>query len=341
MATTVSPTLGPPERPVRRSGGMVPPVEHRPAVLPTDRLNGRGRPTGAVRDELRRIPQWHNAANVVALYAQSFGVVALASWLTVRVPMAVALACWAVAFALLGRAFALYAILAHEAAHRLLFRRRSLNDAVGRWALAYPAFIPLDIYRRGHFAHHRDEFGPDEPDLLLYDGYPIPRDSFRRKLRRDALGVSGWKNLKGLARAFRSPLGRPVATRILVAQAGVWALMLGIGGWGRWWLYPVLWLGPWMTVWRVINRLRAIAEHGGMMRSVDRRATTHVVRQSWAARFWMVPYNTGWHLAHHVDMGVPFRNLPRLHHELVAAGWITDALEHRTYRDLWRSMVLD
>jgi enoyl-CoA hydratase len=28
------------------------------------------------------------------------------------------------------------------------------------------------------------------------------------------------------------------------------------------------------------------------------------------ARFWIVPYNTGWHLAHHVDMGVPWRNLP-------------------------------
>ena len=36
------------------------------------------------------------------------------------------------------------------------------------------------------------------------------------------------------------------------------------------------------------------------------------VRQSWAARFVLVPYNIGWHLAHHVDSGIPFRNLPRL-----------------------------
>ena len=73
-----------------------------------------------------------------------------------------------------------------------------------------------------------------------------------------------------------------------------------------------------MTVWRVINRLRSIAEHGGMTRSKDRRLTTHHVRQTWLARFWMVPFNTGWHLAHHVDMGVPWRNLPRLHAELVS-----------------------
>ena len=79
-----------------------------------------------------------------------------------------------------------------------------------------------------------------------------------------------------------------------------------------------------MTQWRVINRLRAIAEHGGLEASPDRRATTHNVRQGWLARFWFVPYNTGWHLAHHVDMGVPWRNLPRYHAELERAGYVTD-----------------
>lgn len=107
---------------------------------------------------------------------------------------------------------------------------------------------------------------------------------------------------------------------------------------GRWWLYPLLWLGPWLTTWRVINRLRSIAEHGGMARSKDRRQTTHHVRQTWPARFCMVPLNTGWHLAHHVDMGVPWRNLPKLHAELEAAGYVTDALTYPTYRALWQSL---
>ena len=81
----------------------------------------------------------------------------------------------------------------------------------------------------------------------------------------------------------------------------------------------VLWFVPWMTGWRVVNRLRSIAEHGGMQASSDRRQTTHHVRQNLLARFWIAPFNTGWHLAHHVDMGVPWRNLPQLHRELVAA----------------------
>jgi fatty acid desaturase len=320
---------------------MVPPLDALPHVLPTERLSDRAKPLPPLRDELRRTHGVRNACNVVGLWLQSFGLIALTCWLTPQVPLGLALVLWAATFLLMGRAFALYAILGHEAAHRLLFRDKRLNDGVGKYLVAYPAFVPFDIYRRSHFAHHKEEFGPNEPDMGFYRGYPIPRDSFGRKLRRDAFFASGWKNLKPLLLALRTETGRPLALRILGVQAGVWLVLIAIGGVTRWWLYPVLWLAPWLTVWRVINRLRAIAEHGGMMASTDRRLTTHVVRQTWLARFWMVPFNTGWHLAHHVDMGVPFQNLPALHDELVASGWVTEALTYRSYRQLWAAMVRD
>jgi len=174
------------------------------------------------------------------------------------------------------------------------------------------------------------------PGIRFYAGYPLPADSVCRKLGRDALFISGWRNLWPLVRALGSRRGRRVVWPIWAAQL---VLIVATTAAGRWWLWPLLWLAPWMSVWRVLNRLRAIAEHGGMQRSADKRQTTHVVRQTWWARFWMVPYNTGWHLAHHVDMGVPWRALPRLHAELVVAGWIPDRLEHRSYLGLWRSMV--
>jgi fatty acid desaturase len=309
---------------------MVPDAALLVDVLPTDRLQASGMPRPAVREQLRRIPDGRNVLNVASVWAQSFGVLAVATWLDRWWG-------WVIAFLLMGRAFALYAILGHEAAHRLLFSNRRANDLVGRWGLSYPAFVPFDLYRRSHFAHHRDEMGPNEPDMAFYRGYPIARASMRRKLTRDALGNSGWKNLKGLLGAFRSQVGRPVALRILAAQVVV-AVLVTIET-GRWWAYPVLWLAPWMTVWRVINRLRSIAEHGGMGRSHDRRETTHVVRQTWPARFWIVPFNTGWHLAHHVDMGVPFHNLPRLHDELVASGWVTPELTYPSYRTLWKDLA--
>ena len=81
------------------------------------------------------------------------------------------------AVVLMGPAFARFAILGHEAAHRLLFTNKRANDVVGRWLVAYPAFVRSTSYRRSHFAHHKEEFGPNEPDMKLYVGYPITRAS--------------------------------------------------------------------------------------------------------------------------------------------------------------------
>ncbi len=307
---------------------MVPSVEALPEVLPTDRLLASGKAVPELRIELRRIPGARNALTVATLW----GGIVLMWWAAVRFDHPLG---YLALFVLMGPVFARLAILGHEAAHRLLFRNRRANDLVGRWLLDHPALVPFDVYRRVHFAHHKDEFGPNEPDIALYSGYPTTSASWRRKLVRDAVGISGWKNLRPLLRALRTPLGRPLALRILGTQAVLWA-----GIWlltGRWWLYPLCWLAPWLTVWRVLNRLRAIAEHGGMERSDDRRRTTHVIKQSWAPRFWIVPYRTGWHLAHHTDMGVPWRNLPRYHQELVAAGWVTEVIEYPSYRAFWKA----
>lgn len=294
-------------------------------VLP----DGRAKP--ALRAELRRIPSWRNAGSVVFLWAETITIAVVAVWL--NNPVA-----WVAAFLLMGRQHARFNILMHEAAHRLLFRNKRWNDFVGRWFLGYPALAPIDLYRRGHMAHHRREFGPEEPDIPLYQGYPIARDSMRRKLIRDALGITGVKLLRGLLSGLGSDNSkvRRQAWSIVAVQVALFAMCTAFG---HPWIYFVLWLIPQLTVWRVINRLRAISEHGGMKESDDRRETSHLVRQSFWARFWMVPFNTGWHLAHHVDAGVPWRSLPKYHAELIESGYVQPALEYPTYRALWRKLA--
>lgn len=313
-----------------RTGGMVPPAEHLPDVLPTERLTATAMPVPELRAELRRISDVRNAGTILLAWMQAAVTIGLAVW--IAHPLG-----YLAAVIFMGPVFARFAIIGHEAAHKLLFTNKRLNDSVGRWLVAYPAFVPLDIYRRGHFAHHKEEFGPNEPDMNFYVDYPVSRRSLRRKLVRDAVGISGWKNLKPLlASAVKPGPTRPIALRILGVQL---VLLAGFTVAGRPELYLLLWLLPWMTTWRVLNRLRSIAEHGGMEASTDRRRTTHHVRQSWLANFWIVPLNTGWHLAHHVDMGVPWRNLPRLHAELVEAGWVTPDLEYANYRALWKALA--
>jgi fatty acid desaturase len=306
-----------------------------PAALPeahdTAEVRSDGRPTPALREELRRIASWRNAGSVVSLYVQTAALI----WLSVRFLWTLP-----ITFVLMGRAFAQFASLMHEAAHRLLFADKRTNDWVGRWLLGFPAFTSTDAYRRVHMAHHRDEFGPDEPDIPLYAGYPIGRASLRLKLIRDATGQTGLKLMRQLLGNVRSPDRRSRRTvwKILAVQAVLLAAAIVSG---HWWLYPVLWLAPYLTVWRVINRLRSIAEHGGMQRSKDRRQTTHSVRQHLLARFILVPYHIGWHLAHHVDSGVPFRNLPRFHQALFDAGYVDSTLEYPSYPAIWRALSAD
>ena len=303
---------------------MVPPISALPDVLPTERLNERGMPIRELRDSLRQIPNVRNAFTVLGVLAQSFGVVIAAAWINTW---------WAylLAFVLMARGHVCLSIISHEAAHRMLFTNRRLNDGVGRWLMSYPTFLPMLAYRRAHFSHHRDELGPEEPDLALYAGYPVPRDSWHRKLIRDVAGVSAYKNFRGLFRAARK--GQREALQILAVQI----VMLGVSIAFMRPLAYVVWVLSWATLWRVSNRVRAIAEHGGMERSKDRRVTTHVIRQSRLARYWIVPYNTGWHLAHHADMAVPWRNLPKLHDELVQSGWVTSEIEYPSYWAFWRA----
>ncbi len=309
-------------------GGMVPDDSALPEVLPTERLQASGMAVPPIRAELRRIPNLRNAFTLTWVWVESIGIVVLAAW--VAHPLA-----YLAAFFLMGRAIVRFNILGHEAVHRTLFTNRAVNDFAGKWLLSYHAFVPFELYRRGHMAHHRDEMGPNEPDTGLYAGYPITRASLRRKLIRDATGQSGWKILKGLIRGTRHARTRPVALRILGSQIVLLAVALAFG---RPELWLLLWFLPWFTFWRVLNRLRAIAEHGGMTRSKDRRQTSHHVRQSMVARFWLVPYRVGWHLAHHVDMGVPCWNLPKLHQELEDSGWVTDGYVWPNYRALWSAL---
>ena len=94
-----------------------------------------------------------NVGSVLLCWAQ----VAVTIGLAVRLHHQLA---YLAAIVLMGPAHARLAILAHEAAHKLLFSNKRLNDVVGRWLLSYPAFVPFEAYRRSHFAHHKEEFGP-------------------------------------------------------------------------------------------------------------------------------------------------------------------------------------
>lgn len=311
-----------------RLGGMVRNIPD--AAIRSSLIDATGRPTPEFRAELRKIPNLRNAISVASVWVQALAIIVSA--VVIGHPLV-----YVAAFFLIGRTHAQLLALMHESAHRLLFRNKRANDMVGRWLLGYPAFVNTDGYRHVHMAHHREEFGPNEPDIPLYANYPITTRSFWRKMSRDAFGRTGVRLLRQQFSALfrgkspsRTAQIRIIATQIVflvVASVTVSPL-----------LYVGLWLGPYLTVWRVMNRLRSIAEHGGLRADDDRRITTHTVRQHRLPTFFFVPFGLGWHLAHHTDPGIPFRSLARYHREMERAGYVSSVIEYPNYRALWRAL---
>jgi fatty acid desaturase len=157
-------------------------------------------------------------------------------------------------------------------------------------------------------------------------------------MKRDALGATGYKMLRGqfLGMFSKADLQRKTQRRIFSVQL---VLLIVATVFINPFAYVCFWLLPYLTVWRVMNRLRSIAEHGGLRADNDRRITTHSVRQHLIARLLFVPFNLGWHIAHHADAGIPFRSLPNYHRLLRESGYVTSGYEFRSYVAIWKALA--
>lgn len=334
-AASVSPEMNHDDRVAKFTGGLAPAPDAIPPFEGSARLRPDGRPRPEFRAELRRIPDAVNVLHVISTLALPFVFVGLAvaagGW-----SLAVAIPVWVAVFIAMGSWFQRVLTLHHEAAHRLLFSSKRWNDLIGEKLIGWLVFGDGgNGYRLVHTQHHRDEFGEKEPDFLLYSLYPIEKASFRRKMVRDAVGISGYKNLKPAFVGLFKPARRARALRYLSGQLFVFSVFALLG---VWWAYIVFWLLPWGTYFRVFNRLRALAEHGGMTRSSDRRFTTHNIEQGFLAKHVFLSQGIGYHLAHHVDSGIPMSNLAKLHRALEEDGYVVAGMTHRGYWSFFRTL---
>lgn len=232
-------------------------------------------------------------------------------------------------------------IIAHDAAHYLLYERRWLNDAIGR-ACATVQGLSMCTYRIIHRLHHNNLYGALDPDTALHGGYPRGRSYLIRKLLKDLSGLTAWKTyayflggapaLNTATNTAMRPLDdtseklRREARRDRNAVIVFHVAMLALFAWAGYLVeYLVLWMLPLVTLVQAILRLRAIAEHG---------ATTDFSSPLTAARTntgpawleWLLfPHHVNHHIEHHLYASVPHYNLRRLHHEMAQRGLLEGA----------------
>ena len=285
--------------------------------------------------ELTRRSFWRATAAVV----HDFAVLALAIWAGLYFwpnPL-VLVAC---IFLIGTRQHALF-VIAHDAAHYLLYENRRLNDAVGRLCAMLQG-LSMCTYRVIHRMHHNNLYGELDPDTALHGGYPRGKAYLVKKLLKDLSGFTAWKTYAyflGGAPALNTSTNvalRPLddtsaklrdearTDRNIVVAFHV--LMLALFAWsGHLLQYLVLWVVPLVTVVQAILRLRAIAEHGATTDfSSPLTAARTNVAPAWLE--WLIfPHHVNYHIEHHLYASVPHYHLPRLHREMVKRGVLEGA----------------
>jgi len=248
-----------------------------------------------------------------------------------------------VAMVLIGGRQLGLSVLMHDAGHHTLFATPRLNDVVGQWLCAAPVFSDLPSYARGHLEHHRKAGSRDDPDLVNYAAYPIPGESFKRKVIRDLTGQTGMKLLGYIFRGASGVISKETrdSSLPLLRQLFVqFLLFLVLFSFGIGWAY-LLWLGSFLTVFMLIIRIRQVAEHAAVpdLYDPDPRMNTRTVEAPWWQRMVFAPNGVNYHLEHHFMASVPCYRLAALRAHLKARGALEGVPVFTGYGQLLRHAV--
>ncbi len=290
------------------------------------------------REVVQRFTQ-RSAWRATAAVVHDFAVIAIA--------IAAALVLWPnplvifLAVIVIGtRQHALF-IIAHDAAHYLLYDKRGLNDLVGR-ACATVQGLSMCTYRVIHRLHHNNLYGELDPDTALHGGYPRGKAYLIKKLLKDLSGFTAWKTYAyflGGAPGLNTKTN--VALRPLDDTSGklkdearsdrntvvlFHVVLLALFAWSGYLVqYLVLWILPLVTVVQAILRLRAISEHGA---TTDFSSPLTAARTNLAPSWleWLIfPHSVNHHIEHHLYASVPHYNLKALHREMAKQGMLDSA----------------
>lgn len=311
-------------------------------------LSTDGYLTPEERKELMEMQDWKAAMEIFFHWAWIFLALIAPYYFygTIAFPFVVLIAL----FILGGKQLAC-AILLHDASHYAVFSNKKVNDFVGKWLGAYPIVQDMLSYRPYHRTHHIHTGLAEDPDLLLTRGYPTTRKSMFRKFFRDLSGQTGLKALVGLVamqlgyleynlgnnlvrisqknrswgdffRVFTRRLGGSIIVNI-----ALWAFLYTFfSGW----LY-LLWVVAYLTTFQFCIRVRSMAEHSMVEDPTDPYSNTRTTYANFFERMLFAPYHVNYHVEHHLLMGVPSYNLPKMHHLIKKKGFFEKGVLEYNY----------
>lgn len=218
--------------------------------------------------------------------------------------------------------------LLHDAFHWRAHPSRRGNDFIARWFLSGPLLLPLGVGRASHLTHHRLLSREADPDRMyygnrdkatrprfvlflisLFSGVQFLRVGVKVLFARRQAGEATWDGPEGPVSSERSPAPADVAA-VLVAQAVAAAVLWRATG--LWWAAAVLWWAPMVTVLVGLNSLRTFCEHVEFSLDDGERARLYTCPSYFPESWVFAPFNMNYHADHHLQVAVPYYNLPKL-----------------------------
>jgi fatty acid desaturase len=253
------------------------------------------------------------------------------------------------------------AIILHDCSHESMFTSRAVNRFVGNWFGAFPIFHDVDKYRPYHIQHHINTGLEADPDFALTTGYPTTGWSIFRKFLRDFFGPTGIKSnaavllmqlgvlkysLNGKAELL-SLKGKSVfeivknATMNLAGPVAANLFLFTIlYMFGQPWLY-LLWIGALLTTNNFSLRVRSMAEHSMVEDRANPHKNTRTTYANFIERILFAPHHVNYHTEHHLCMGAPSYNLPKMHKLLLERGYFKEGALAKNYNEIVKLAARD
>ena len=216
------------------------------------------------------------------------------------------------------------AILMHDATHYRFLKNRKWNDLLSNIFTMYPIFTSIETYRRNHLAHHQHLNTDDDPDWVAKLGkrgftFPQSQKEFLLMLGSYLVLYQGIMDAIWFFKRFGSDTGKrakrqePLLPRIIFYVV----LFSALTFFGIWKYYLLFWIVPYLSTFFMFQYIRSVAEHFGGLTYDNLLTATRTVKPTLLEQFFIAPHEVGYHLEHHLYPGVPFYNLPKLHHLLM------------------------
>ncbi|MFK7922467.1 MAG: fatty acid desaturase family protein [Bacteroidia bacterium] len=223
------------------------------------------------------------------------------------------------------------AILMHDAAHFRFLKNRKWNDLITNFTCMYPIFSSIQAYRNKHLKHHQHLNTEQDPDWFAKVGrkefsFPKSKREFLLTLLSYLFLIKGVKDaiwIIGRQKKHKQPANKSFHSRIpLLLFYGI--LLGGLSITGLWWAYLVFWLVPVFSTFFMFQYIRSVAEHFGELSYDHLLTSTRSIIAHPVERFFFAPHQVSYHLEHHLYPGVPYYNLPKLHHLLMSDPFYAD-----------------